>query len=112
MMRAIGIDPRIVDIIETIYFNAECAVVVNKQVTSWFKVKVGVRQGCLLSPVLFNIFLEFVMDELKSLDDRLELDENMSTELRYADDTTLVAAIFEKLEISTSELETACFPGK
>ena len=108
MMRAIGIDPRIVDIVENIYSNAECAVVVNKQITNWFKVKVGVRQGCLLSPVLFNIFLEFVMDELKSLDDHLELKENMSTELRYADDTTLVATIFEKLEISTAELETAC----
>ena len=62
----------------------------------------------MLSPVLFNIFLEFVVNELKSLDENFKLSEEMSTELRYADDTTLIAAIFEKLELSTSELETAC----
>ena len=68
----------------------------------------GVTQGCLLPPVLFNSFLEYVIDELQSLDPTLRLPNEMSTEERYADDTTLIAAIFEKLSLSTAELEMAC----
>jgi hypothetical protein len=108
MMRSIGIGEKIVNIIENLYDSTECAVAINGHVTNWFEVKVGVRQGCLLSPTLFNLFLEFVMKELKSLTPLLTLNDEMSTDIRYADDTTLIAAIFEKLSISTSELEASC----
>ena len=68
MMTAIGVDPKIVRVIEALYNNTECAVVIDDQLTDWFEMRVGLRQGCLLSPTLFNIFLEFVMKELKDLD--------------------------------------------
>ena len=55
---------------------------------------------------MFNIFLEFVLDEVKSLKE-FQLDRELATDVRYADDTTLVSAIFEKLSLSTEELETA-----
>ena len=62
----------------------------------------------LLSSTLFNIFLEFVMKELKSMDSTLKLHDSLSIDIRYADDTTLLSAIFEKLHLSTSQLEKAC----
>ena len=65
MMIAIGIDPKIVRIIESLYNETECTVVIDRQLTEWFAVKIGLRQGFPLSPTLFNIFLEFVMQELK-----------------------------------------------
>ena len=108
MMIAIGIDPKIVRIIESLYNETECAVVIDGQLTEWFAVKIGLRQGCLLSPTLFNIFLEFVMKKLKSLDSTLKLHDSLSIDIRYADDTTLLSAIFEKLHLSTSQLENAC----
>ena len=108
MMKSIRIDPKIVRIIESIYDETECAIVIDGQLTEWFRVGIGVRQGCLLSPTLFNIFLEFVMEEVKSLDSSLNLTDSLSTEIRYADDTTLLSAIFDKLKLSTSELEQAC----
>ena len=107
MIRAIVFYTKIVDIIEYM-IKTECAVLINSNLTEWFKVMIGVRQGYLLSPTLFNIFLEFVMAELKSLRDELHLDEQLSTDCRYADDTTLIAAIFEKLKLSTHELGKAC----
>ena len=70
--------------------------------------KVGVQQGCILSPTLFNVFLEFVMDDLKSLQDNLQLDEILSNDIRYADDTTRITMVFDKLHISTNELEASC----
>ena len=108
MMRAINIDEKIVKIMENLYAETECAIIINGHLTEWFEVKVGVRQGCLLSPTLFNIFLEFVMSELKSLQQSLSLTQEVSFDVRYADDTTLIAAVFEKLSISTEELINAC----
>ena len=95
-------------IIEAIYKNTECAVVINGQITEWFKVEVGVKQGCLLSPTLFNIFLEFVMKEVVSASHELKLNNDLTANIRYADDTTLIAAIFDKMKVSTKELEEAC----
>ena len=48
------------------------------------------------------------MKGLTCLDRNLRLDDEMSIDIRYADDTTLVSAVFEKLQIATSELENAC----
>ena len=77
-----------VNIIENLYDDTECSVVINGHQTDWFKVNAGVRQGCFLSPTLFNIFLEFVMDEVQS--QTLTLNENLSIDTRHADDITLI----------------------
>ena len=75
---------------EGLYNETECAVVIDGQLTEWFAVKIGLRKRCLLSPTLFNIFLEFVMKELKSLYITLELQDSLSIDIRYADDSTLL----------------------
>ena len=95
MLLSIGVDKKIVTIIEQLYNDTERAVVIDGQITEWFRVEIGLRQGCLLSPVLFNIFLEFVMKELKDIDRKLCLKENISVDIRYADHTTLLAAVFK-----------------
>ena len=108
MLKSIGISIKIVNILQFMYNNTECTVMIDKHLTEWFRVEVGVRQGCILSPTLFNIFLEFVMDGISSLQSKLQLDHCLSTDVRYADDTTLIAHIFDKLKLSTKELENAC----
>ena len=75
---------------------------IDDQRTEWFEVRVGLRQGCLLSPTLFNVFLEFVMKELSELDQTLVLTDTFSTDIRYADYTILLSDIFEKLKGSTT----------
>jgi len=66
----------------------------------------SVREGCILSLTLFNIFLEFVLDDVENLKE-FHLDKDLSCEIRYVD-TTLWSVIFEKLQLSTDELERAC----
>ena len=107
MLRKIGVHSTYVNIIKYMYENTKCAVTIDKKLTGWFVVRVGVRQGCILSPTLFNIFLEFVMEELSSLHD-LHLERGLSTDIRYADDTTLISVMLERLKFSTHELEAAC----
>ena len=108
MMIQIGIPQKYVTIIKYLYNDTNCAIISGGQLTDWFPVNMGVRQGCIMSPSLFNIFIEHVMKGLTCLDRNLRLDDEMSIDIRYADDTTLVSAVFEKLQIATSELENAC----
>ena len=107
MLLKIGVNPKLVNTIKYMYDNTKCAITIDNILTDWFVVRVGVRQGCILSPTLFNLYLEFVMDELSSLGD-FHLTEDLNTDIRYADDTTLIATTLQKLQFSTEELEQAC----
>jgi len=108
MLRAIGVNNKIVNVIEHMYNKTLCSVEINGYRTEWFKVLVGVRQGCLLSPTLFNVFLDFVMKKVNCLNKELTFDENFDMDLKYAGGTTFIAAIFELLQLSTTQLEKAC----
>ena len=82
MLRLI-VDQNIVNIIEDTYDRTECAIQIDGKLTEWFAVNVGVCQGCILSPTLFNVFLGYVMDKVKSLLGDLEFDDTLSTGVRY-----------------------------
>ena len=108
MLKSIGVSSKIGNILTYMYTNTDCTVLIDQNLTEWFHVDVGLRQGCILSPTHFNIFLEFVMNELHNLQKELLLHSSLSTYVWYADDTTLIALIFTKLKLSTKELEQAC----
>jgi sorting nexin-29 len=53
----LGISTKFLNTINTIYSQVECAIKLNGNMTEWFNVNSGLKQGCVLSPVLFNIFI-------------------------------------------------------
>ena len=59
----------------------------------WFQMGKGVRQGCILSPCLFNFYAEYIRRNagLEETQARIKIARRNSNNLRYADDTTLVA---------------------
>ena len=61
--------------------------------TDWFQIGKGVRQGCILSPCLFNLHAEYIMRNagLDEAQARIKIAERNINNLRYADDTTLKA---------------------
>ena len=67
----------------------------NNQVstTDWFQIGKGVRQGCILSPCLFNLYEEYNMGnaELEEAQAGIKIPRRNINNLRYADDTTLMA---------------------
>ena len=68
--------------------------------TDWFKIEKGVQQGCLLSPCLFNLYAEHIMRNagLDELQAGIKIGGRNINNLRYADDTTLMAEIEEELK--------------
>ena len=68
--------------------------------TDWFKIEKSIRQGCLLSPSLFNLYAEHIMRNAK-LDDLqagIKIEGRNINKLRYTDDTTLMAESTEELK--------------
>ena len=60
-MKKYNISVNLIRVIENLYDKATSAVLFNSSLGDWFRTTVGVRQGCLLSPTLFNIFLERII---------------------------------------------------
>ena len=68
--------------------------------TDWFQIGKGVRQGCILSPCLFNLYAEYIMRNagLEEAQTGIKIAGRNINNLRYADDTTLMAESKEELK--------------
>ena len=74
--------------------------------SDWFSLGQGVRQGCILSPTLFNMYAEHIMRQvLDGWDGGLSIGGWKLSNLRYADDTNLIAASFDELQCLIAKVE-------
>ena len=75
------------------YVGQEAAVRTGQGTTDWFKTEKGVRQGCILSPCLFNLYAEYILQNtgLDKAQAGIKIAGRDINNLRYADDTTLMA---------------------
>ena len=108
-MRKYNISASLVRTIEQLYDKATSAVQMNGSIGEWFRTTVGVRQGCLLSPTLFNIFLERIMsDALEEHDGKVSIGGRNITNLRFADDIDALAEEEQELEALVESLDKTC----
>ena len=106
ILRNYNIDENLILIIESLYNKANSAVLINNEIGDFFKTTVGVRQGCLLSPTLFNIFLEKIMQEtLKDHNSSISVGGYNICNLRFADDIDLMAGSITELQKLTDNLQ-------
>ena len=83
-----------------LYAVPEAAVRIGHETTDWFQIGKGVRQGCILSPYLFNSYTEYVMRNagLDEAQAGIKIARRNINHFRYADDTTLMAESEEELK--------------
>lgn len=106
-LQEIGLDERDITIIQNIYWNHQGCVRLENGNTNYINIERGVRQGCLLSPLLFNVYAESIIRA--SLQDRLEgakVNGTIINNIRYADDTVIMADSEEHLQILMNRLTT------
>ena len=80
--------------------------------TTLFKINKGVRQGCVLSPLLFNIFLADLLKKLDSLNRNINIDNTSISCIAWADDLVLLAESEEGLQNLLKVLEIFCHENK
>ena len=106
-MKLYNINVNLIKVIESLYSKAISAVYYNGSVREWFRATVGVRQGCLLSPTLFNIFLERIMtDALENHEGSVSSGVRTITNLRFADDADGLAGKEDELVKLINHLHT------
>ena len=94
-----GIQEHLTCLLRNMYAGHE-ATVRTGHGTDWFQIGKGVRQGCILSPCLFNLYAEYIMKNagLEEAQAGIKIARRNIHNLGYADDTTLMAESEEKLK--------------
>ena len=95
-----GIPDHLICLLRNVYADQEATVRTGHGITDWFQIGKGVRQGCILSPCLFNLYVEYIMlnTRLDEAQAGVKIVGRNINNLRYADDTTLMAESEEELK--------------
>ena len=95
-----GISDHLTCLLRNLYAGKEAIVRNGHGTTDWFQIGKGVRQGCILSPCLFNFYAEYIMRNpgLEEAQAGIKIAERSINNLRYADYTTLMAKSEEELK--------------
>ena len=116
ILKEMGIPDHLICLLRNLYAGQEATVRTGHGTTDWFQIGKGVCQGCILSPCLFNFYAEYIMRNtgLKEAQAGIKIAGRNINNLRYADDTTLMAESEEELKSllmkvkSQSEVAQSC----
>ena len=95
-LESVGIKGKVLEIIKMIYTGDKACVKIGNKCSSPFRTNMGVRQGCVLSPTLFNIFLSDIQNDLSIQGENPSLSNQDISSLLWADDI-LIFSTSEKL---------------
>ena len=92
ILKEMGIPDHLTCLLRNLYAGQEATVRTGHGTTDWFQIGKGVRQGCILSPCLFNFYAEYIMENAR-LDEApagIKIAGRKIHNFRYQDDTTLM----------------------
>jgi hypothetical protein len=107
-MRHLGYDRKVIRLLESLYKSTKSAVKVGTkgEVSNWFETIVGVLQGCVLSPLLFNVMLEVIMALAQEEESGILVSGCRINNLRFADDIAFLANEQQELQQQISQLHS------
>ena len=95
-----GIPDHLTCLLRNLYAGQEAIVRTGHGTTDWLQVGKGVHQGCILSPCLFNLYVNYIMQNagLDEAQGGIKISRRNINNIKYADDTTLMAESEEELK--------------
>ena len=105
-----GIPGHLTCLLGNLYAGQEATVRTGQGTTDWFQIRKGVRQGCILSPSLFNLYVEYIMRNagLDEAQAGIKIAGRNVNNLRYAEDTILMAESEEELNSLLIKVKEEC----
>ena len=93
ILKEMGIPEHLTCLLRNLYAGQEATVTTGHGATDWFQIRKGICQRCILSPCLFNLYTEYIMQNarLDESEGGIKIAGRNIKNLRYADDTTLMA---------------------
>ena len=109
ILKEMGIPDHLTCLLRNVYASQEATVRAGHGTTDWLQIKKGVCQGCISSPCLFNFYAEYIMRNarLGEAQSGIKIAGRNSNNLRYADDTTLMAESEEELKVKEKSEKVA-----
>ena len=95
ILKEMGIPDHLTCLLRNLYARQEATVRTGHGIRDWFQIRKGVRQGCILSPCLFNLYADYIIQNarLEKAQAGTKIARRNINNLQYADDTTLTAEI-------------------
>ena len=98
-MKSDGMPEKLINLIKAYYVNTKAAIRTNGELSSEFSISTGVRQGCVLSPILFNYAIDWIMNNALTGYRGIELGSGKwVSDLEYADDIVVFGDSVENLQ--------------
>ena len=107
ILKLYGINGNLLRATRSLYRNCKSAVRIEGCIGNWFEIKLGVRQGCTLSPLLFIIYMDHLIKNSNLLPDLKFGDTNVSS-LLYADDVVLLNSCPKSLQEALNKVDISC----
>ena len=107
-LKHLGLRGRLGAFLEELYSGVECEVRVGEELSNPFEVTTGLRQGCVLSPLLFSLYINGVVEKLREAKVGVRCGEEQVPALLFADDMVILAEGEEELRRGMGVLEEWC----
>ena len=100
ILQEMGIPDHLTCLLRNLYAGQEATVRTEHRPTDWFQIGKGLRRGCILSPCLFHLYAEYIMQNpgLDETQARIKIAQRNTNNFRYADDTNFMEESEEELK--------------
>ena len=108
LQQKFGIQGSFLTLLKGLYNHVRSCVRVNGELTEWFDINSGVKQGCILSPILFSMFINDLVTEINSLGKGVDITGDKASSLLYADDLVIFASNERDLQCMLDKIDAWC----
>ena len=96
ILKEMGIPDHLTCLFRNLYAGQEAAVRTGHGTTDWFQIKKGVCQGCILSPCLFNLYVDYIMRNVRL--DEAQLESRLLGEISITSDMQMTPPLWQKVK--------------